>query len=164
MKWTLVFLCVLLLALFWVRMKPEQKLEPKAKATLVDAESVINNFPPLLHASEFMKFHEASLDENDVGHLSRSITERATRSYKDHAQKIIFFPNIATEDVLLARDQMNELRQNIDAAVGAELKIARSLVWARPLSTTVTKWSESENHAKESALALLQSIQLLENK
>lgn len=161
MDWTLIFLLVVVIALFLLQMRSPQDIP---KATLEDAQEVTNNFPALLHADEFLKFHAASLDENDVGHLSTAIVERATRSYKDHVQSIIFFPAIATDDISLARDQMNQLRQNIDVAVAAQLKIARSLVWARPLSATVTKWSESESQAKESALALLQSIQSLENK
>lgn len=160
----LLLLCLVVLVLVRFMMVKKVSHPPMTKATLTEVQDVINNFPPLLKAEDFMKFHFTSHDENEVGYLSTTITERATKSYKDHVKKIIFFPPIDTDDEIIARDQMDELRESIDAALNAHLKIDKSMIWARPLSATVTKWSETENPAKDSALALFQSIQRLEDK
>ena len=162
MKWTLALLLVIVLAVLTVLFVRKQQRSPRA--TLQEVEHVLNNFPQLLPADDFMKFYETSREETEAGYLSTSVIERATRSYKDHVQTIIFFPPISTDDAIVARDQMTNLRMHIDAALAAKLKIARSMIWARPLSTTVTKWSETDNEANEAARALYASIQLLENK
>jgi hypothetical protein len=171
MNWQICLVLVgLVLLLYYVsaRRMDQPKMTksvPMVKATLEEVHEVMNNFPPLLKIDDFMKFHYASQEENEVGFLSSSITERASKSYQEHVKKIVFFPDISIDDELLARDQMNELRGYIDEALNAKLDIARKLIWSRrTISAPVFKWSETGIEAKDSAQALFRSIQLLEDK